>query len=77
MTAEDDEIVGELTEPVRAALDEAVELVESLLEELTSDHEEEAHESCDHRAVGRGRPSSRRVAAQLPELQRYLKIRAM
>jgi hydrogenase maturation protease len=31
---EDEEIVAELSEPVRAALDEAVRLVESLLEEL-------------------------------------------
>ena len=34
MTGDEDEIVAELTEPVRAALDEAERLVESLLEEL-------------------------------------------
>jgi hydrogenase maturation protease len=33
---EDEEIVAELSEPVRAALDEAVRLVESLLEEATT-----------------------------------------
>jgi hydrogenase maturation protease len=34
---EDEEIVAELSEPVRAALDEGVTLVESLLEELTNE----------------------------------------
>ena len=34
MSGEEEEIVGELSEPVRAALDPAVELVESVLEEL-------------------------------------------
>ena len=32
MSAEDGQIVAELTEPVRASLDRAVELVESLLQ---------------------------------------------
>jgi hydrogenase maturation protease len=35
MSAEDEEIVGVLSEPVRAALDEAVRLVDALLEDLT------------------------------------------
>jgi hydrogenase maturation protease len=35
MTAEDEHIVAELTEPVRASLDEAVRIVEELLEDLT------------------------------------------
>jgi hydrogenase maturation protease len=39
MSAEDDEIVAALSEPVRAALDEAVRLVESLLEELITEEE--------------------------------------
>jgi hydrogenase maturation protease len=40
MTGEDEEIVGELSEPVRAALDEAVTLVESVVEELLTTREE-------------------------------------
>ncbi len=36
-----DELLGELSEPVRAALDPAVALVESLLGELTTNHETE------------------------------------
>lgn len=39
MSAEDDRIVAELTDPVRAALDEAVGLVEDLLTELTRPQE--------------------------------------
>jgi hydrogenase maturation protease len=35
MSAEDDRILAELTEPVRASLDHAVELVEELLQDLT------------------------------------------
>jgi hydrogenase maturation protease len=35
MSAEDEHIVAELTEPVRASLDEAVRIVEDLLEDLT------------------------------------------
>jgi hypothetical protein len=34
MTGEEDEVVMELSEPVRAALDEAVRLVESVLDQL-------------------------------------------
>lgn len=34
MSGEEDEVVGELSEPVRASIDEAVELVESVVEEL-------------------------------------------
>ena len=33
---DDDELSAELSEPVRAALDEAVRMVESLLDELTA-----------------------------------------
>jgi hydrogenase maturation protease len=40
MSAEDERVVAELTEPVRASLDAAVDLVERLLNDLT-DHEEE------------------------------------
>jgi hydrogenase maturation protease len=40
-TPDDDELVGELSAPVRAAVDEAVELVESLLDELAKPHDEE------------------------------------
>ena len=36
VTVDDEEIVGELSEPVRAALDEAVALVESVLDDLTN-----------------------------------------
>jgi hydrogenase maturation protease len=36
MSADDEEIVAQLSEPVRAALDQGVTLVESLLEELVS-----------------------------------------
>ncbi len=39
MSAEDDRIIAELTEPVRASLDEAVVLVEDLLTELTRPEE--------------------------------------
>jgi hydrogenase maturation protease len=39
MTADDEEIVAALSEPVRAALDEAVRLVESVLDELTNEQE--------------------------------------
>lgn len=41
MRAEDGELLGELSEPVRAALDEAVKVVESLLGELIRTHEKE------------------------------------
>jgi hydrogenase maturation protease len=34
MTGDEDELVGELSEPVRAAIDDAVKLVESVVEEL-------------------------------------------
>jgi hydrogenase maturation protease len=37
MTGEEEDVVAAVSEPVRAALDEGVLLVESLLEELTSD----------------------------------------
>jgi hydrogenase maturation protease len=40
MSVEDEAIVAALTEPVRAALDEAVRLVESVLAELTNEQEE-------------------------------------
>jgi hydrogenase maturation protease len=36
-SSEDEDIVAELSEPVRAALDEAVRLVESLLDETTTE----------------------------------------
>ena len=36
MTGEEEELVAELSAPVRAALDPALELVEELLAELTS-----------------------------------------
>jgi hydrogenase maturation protease len=39
MTGDEDEIVAALTEPVRAALDEAERMARSLLEELTTDEE--------------------------------------
>jgi hydrogenase maturation protease len=39
MTGEEEELVGELSEPVRAALDPAVELVESLLADVLDQHE--------------------------------------
>jgi hydrogenase maturation protease len=42
MTAEDEHIVAELTEPVRAALEPAVALVEDLLADLTRPDPEEA-----------------------------------
>lgn len=36
MSPDDEELLGELSEPVRAALDEAVQMIESLLAELTA-----------------------------------------
>jgi hypothetical protein len=39
MSAEDDRIVAELTEPVRASLEQAVGLVEDLLQDLTRPQE--------------------------------------
>src|SRR6202042_1889708 len=39
MSAEDEQIVAELTEPVRASLDGAVGLVEDLLQDLTRPQE--------------------------------------
>jgi hypothetical protein len=36
MSAEDEHIIAELTEPVRASLDEAVVLVENLLADLAT-----------------------------------------
>jgi Ni,Fe-hydrogenase maturation factor len=39
MSPEDEEIVAQLSEPVRSALDQGVTLVESLLGELTSDND--------------------------------------
>jgi hydrogenase maturation protease len=42
MSADDEEIVAALSEPVRGALDEAVRLVESLLDDLTTPREEES-----------------------------------
>ena len=36
MTGEEEDVVAELSAPVRAALEPGVELVESLLRELTS-----------------------------------------
>lgn len=41
MTGEEEEIVGELSEPVLAAVDGAVEMVESLVGELLEDNERE------------------------------------
>jgi hydrogenase maturation protease len=45
MSAEDERIVAELTEPVRASLDEAVTLVEDLLTDLTTPKEREGSPS--------------------------------
>jgi hydrogenase maturation protease len=45
MSEDDEVIVAELSEPVRAALDEAERLVESLLEDLTESNEREVHPS--------------------------------
>ena len=47
MAGDEDELVGELSEPVRAALDEAVGLVESLLEELLEEPEAEKAEKAE------------------------------
>jgi hydrogenase maturation protease len=44
MTGEEDDVVADLSEPVRAALDPAVKLVGSVLEDLTT-HEPEGHPS--------------------------------
>lgn len=41
MRGDEDEVVAVLSEPVRAALDEAVRLVESLLHQLTANHHQE------------------------------------
>jgi len=40
MTGDEDEVVADLSEPVRAALDDGVRLVVSLLEDLTTTEEE-------------------------------------
>lgn len=45
MTGEEDEIVAVLSEPVRAALDEGVRLVEELLDELTTREQTEGRPS--------------------------------
>jgi hypothetical protein len=45
MSAEDERIVAELTEPVRASLDGAVALVEDLLTDLTTPKEREGSPS--------------------------------
>jgi hydrogenase maturation protease len=45
MTGDEEDIVAELSAPVRAALDEAVTLVVSLLEDLTSAHQPEGRKS--------------------------------
>jgi hydrogenase maturation protease len=45
MTGDEEDIVADISEPVRMALDEAVTVVESLLEELTSIDETEDHPS--------------------------------
>jgi hydrogenase maturation protease len=42
MTGEEEDIVGELSEPVRAALDGAVRMVEEVVGELVADHGEES-----------------------------------
>jgi hypothetical protein len=41
MSGDEPDLVGDLSEPVRAALDPAVRLVESLLEELTTTEQRE------------------------------------
>jgi hydrogenase maturation protease len=41
MTGEEEDVVAEISEPVRAALDEGVRLVEALLEDLTTSPSEE------------------------------------
>ena len=45
MSAEDEDIFAELTEPVRASLDNAVALVEDLLRDLTTDPKERKESS--------------------------------
>ena len=77
MTADDDEVVAELSEPVRAALDEAVRLVESLVERLDDIDATEGGATMSI-AVSAGLPLvaivGRRARWQLPEIQRYLKV---
>ena len=82
MTGDEDELVGELSEPVRAALDEAVRLVESLLEDLTrTDEEDRMKASHQRRAAGRDRrcwrrsPSASRCSC--PRSSGTSKIRSM
>ncbi len=83
---EDDLVVAALSEPVRAALDGAVLLVEELLDDLITTQPEGG-------PVMKGfciSPTAQllgtvavvgavgaAVVAQLPEIQRYLKIRSM
>ena len=78
MTGEEDEIVAELSEPVRAALDAAERLVDELLDDLTDQRRRSRHEQ-DRRSRVRALAAAvaAAVAAQLPEIQRYLKIRSM
>jgi hydrogenase maturation protease len=45
MSDDDDEVVAELSEPVRAAVDGAVHLVESLIDDLHAERSEERTES--------------------------------
>ena len=77
MSGDEEDLVGELSEPVRMAVDEAVELVESVLGELLAARQtkEAAHEG--HPGRDRCGGAGMAVKSQLPELRRYIKIRAM
>ncbi len=72
MSAEDEEIVAALSEPVRAALDEATRLVEQLLDELTTEGG-----VMKWIALALVAAIVAAVVAQLPELRRYMSIRSM
>jgi hypothetical protein len=53
MSAEDEEIVAQLSEPVRASLDGAVKLVESLLGKLSSERAQNPAEALSLNHVNR------------------------
>ena len=80
--SEDEDLSAELSEAVRAALDGAVRMVESLLDDLTSEQP-----NAEREGLAMNRTTvllmailgmmAAAVAVQWPEIQRYLKVRQM
>ena len=82
MSLEDEELVMGLSTPVAAAIDEAVELAESLLEDLLTpasvNHRGAIHEQVrSSRRLRCSRVSASLAKSQAPEIQRYLKVKKM